>query len=211
MNMKKLVSLFLIIAALASLSVVASADGEDSTSVIPNAVTPVEDHSEPNPGDGEQEGTGEDNTEQTDSGNTGSSESATPPISTVFAITKHPYSESIEEGSVTSFLSKATGAASATWIIQDANGNPATSALISVKDTYVNESGELVAKGTEGINGLMLSNAMHLSAFLEKKVEIPFDEELYYSELMKRVATSRRKTDVKAVFADTAGSYGGNK
>jgi len=71
--------------------------------------------------------------------------------------------------------------------------------------------GELVAHGSEGINGLMLSNAMHLSAFLGKEVSLPIDEELYYNELMKRVATSRRKEGVKAVFADTANSFAGNK
>ena len=54
----------------------------------------------------------------------------------------------------------------------------------------------LVAEGAEGIRGLTLSNAMHLSAFLGHPVEIPFDEDLYYEELMKRVATSRRKTNV---------------
>ena len=69
----------------------------------------------------------------------------------------------------------------------------------------------LVAGGEEGINGLMLSNAMHLSAFLGKAVELPIDEDLFYEELMKRVATSRRKTGVKAVFADTKDSYGGTK
>jgi len=67
----------------------------------------------------------------------------------------------------------------------------------------------LVASGTEGINGLTLSNAMHLSAWLGKDIEIPFDDELYYSELMKRVKTSRRKDDVKAVYSDTTGTYGG--
>ena len=71
--------------------------------------------------------------------------------------------------------------------------------------------GELVAKGQEGINGLTLSNAMHLSAFLGKAVEIPFDEELYYNELMKRVATSKRKVGGKTAFADTSNTYGGNK
>ena len=64
----------------------------------------------------------------------------------------------------------------------------------------------LVAHGSEGINGLMLANAMHLSAFTGKMVELPFDEQLYYEELMKRVATSRRKT-ANAVFADTEGTY----
>ena len=67
----------------------------------------------------------------------------------------------------------------------------------------------LIADGREGINGLMLSNAMHLSSFLEKSVDLPVDEELYYNELMKRVATSKRKTNVKAVVADTSDTYGG--
>ena len=65
----------------------------------------------------------------------------------------------------------------------------------------------LVANGAEGINGLSLSNAMHLSSFTNSKVSIPFDEDLYYEELMKRVATSRRKTNVTAVFADTTDTY----
>ena len=69
----------------------------------------------------------------------------------------------------------------------------------------------LVAHGSEGINGLTLSNAMHLSAFTGKAVELPLDEDLYYEELMKRVATSRRKTTVNTVFADTSATYGGNR
>lgn len=69
----------------------------------------------------------------------------------------------------------------------------------------------LVAHGSEGINGLTLSNAMHLSAFTGKAVELPLDEDLFYEELMKRVATSRRKTSVNAVFADTSATYGGNR
>lgn len=66
---------------------------------------------------------------------------------------------------------------------------------------------ELVAKGEEGINGLMLSNAMHLSAWTESKVTLPIDEELYYEELMKRVKTSRRKTTTVEVVADTSNTY----
>ena len=69
----------------------------------------------------------------------------------------------------------------------------------------------LVAEGWEGINGLMLSNAMHLSAWLGKEVTLPIDEDLFYEELMKRVATSRRKTTGKTVFADTSKSYGSAK
>ena len=67
----------------------------------------------------------------------------------------------------------------------------------------------LIAGGEEGINGLTLSNAMHLSAWLGKEITLPFDEELFYDELMKRVATSRRKTEVKASVADLSNTYGG--
>ena len=48
---------------------------------------------------------------------------------------------------------------------------------------------------------------MHLSAWLGKTVELPFDEELYYNELMKRVATSKNKKVVEEFVADTTGSY----
>ena len=65
----------------------------------------------------------------------------------------------------------------------------------------------LVAKGEEGINGLMLSNAMHLSAWTESKVTLPIDEDLYYDELMKRVKTSRRKTTTVEIVADTSNTY----
>lgn len=64
----------------------------------------------------------------------------------------------------------------------------------------------LVARGEEGINGLTLSNAMHLSSWLDRTVDIPFDEDLFYNELQKRVATSVVK-NTQAVFADTSGSY----
>jgi predicted dehydrogenase len=66
---------------------------------------------------------------------------------------------------------------------------------------------DLVARGEEGINGLMLSNAMHLSSFLGKTIELPFDEDLYYEELQKRVATSVRKVGGNDVVADTSGTY----
>ena len=69
----------------------------------------------------------------------------------------------------------------------------------------------LVADGSEGINGLTLSNAMHLSSWLGRAVTLPLDEDLFYSELMQRVAASRRKTNVKEITADTSGSYEGNR
>ncbi len=64
----------------------------------------------------------------------------------------------------------------------------------------------LVAEGLEGINGLTLSNAMHLSSWLKREVEIPFDEDLFLEELNKRRRESRKKEGSGVVF-DTEGSY----
>ena len=69
----------------------------------------------------------------------------------------------------------------------------------------------LVAEGAEGINGLMLSNAMFLSSWENKMVSLPIDEDLFYDELMKRVATSKAKTNVVEVTMDTSNSYGSKK
>ena len=69
----------------------------------------------------------------------------------------------------------------------------------------------LVEEGAEGINGLMLSNAMFLSSWEDKMVTLPIDEDLFYDELMKRVATSKAKTNVVEVTMDTSNSYGSKK
>jgi len=65
----------------------------------------------------------------------------------------------------------------------------------------------LIAKGEEGINGLTLSNAMHLSSWLDKTVTIPFDEELFLNELNKRRAQSREKKIVTEKTFNTKGSH----
>lgn len=54
----------------------------------------------------------------------------------------------------------------------------------------------LVAEGTEGIKGLMISNAAHLSSWTGETVALPIDEERFYSLLMKKAASSRSKEDV---------------
>ncbi|MBE6023531.1 MAG: Gfo/Idh/MocA family oxidoreductase [Cellulosilyticum sp.] len=64
----------------------------------------------------------------------------------------------------------------------------------------------LVADGVEGIRGLTLSNAMHLSSWLDCTVELPFDEDLFLVELNKKRATSKKKEDAGIVF-DTAGTF----
>jgi predicted dehydrogenase len=44
----------------------------------------------------------------------------------------------------------------------------------------------LVAEGKEGIHGLTLSNAMHLSSWLDKTISLPMNEDLFLDELNKR-------------------------
>ena len=68
----------------------------------------------------------------------------------------------------------------------------------------------LVADGREGINGLSISNAMHLSSWQGREVSLPLseaDEKEFYTELMARVKTSRRKENVETSVADTSSSY----
>lgn len=48
----------------------------------------------------------------------------------------------------------------------------------------------LYIPGEEGIKGLTLANAIMLSSWLGKPVNLPLDEDLFYDELMKRVASS---------------------
>lgn len=66
----------------------------------------------------------------------------------------------------------------------------------------------LIARGEEGINGLTLSNAMHLSSWLGKPVDIPFDEDLFLEKLNELRKNSRVKENVQEVTFSTAGSYG---
>ncbi|GGH86006.1 putative dehydrogenase [Pullulanibacillus pueri] len=48
----------------------------------------------------------------------------------------------------------------------------------------------LLAPGEEGIKGLEISNAMHLSAWTDDWVDLPINEDLYYSKLQERIKAS---------------------
>ena len=97
------------------------------------------------------------------------------------------------------------------YIAETDGENPQHRGVLTRWAAAIREGTPLVAGGAEGINGLTLSNAMHLSAFTGKPVTLPLDEDLYHEELMKRVAVSRRKTGGNAVVADTSGSFSGTK
>ncbi len=53
---------------------------------------------------------------------------------------------------------------------------------------HILEGTPLLAPGSDGINGVNLANAILLSSWLGKEVELPVDEDLYLAELNKRIA-----------------------
>ena len=83
---------------------------------------------------------------------------------------------------------------------------PAHAGVMNAFAAHILRGEPLVADGREGINGLMLSNAMHLSSWLGHPVSLPVDEDAFLAELNKRRAVSRVKTG-ESVFSDTTGSY----
>lgn len=57
----------------------------------------------------------------------------------------------------------------------------------------------LLADGSEGIMGVELANAAFLSAWLGKEVELPVDEELFLSELNKRIVQEGKFPERKRI------------
>ena len=49
----------------------------------------------------------------------------------------------------------------------------------------------LFAPVEDGLNGVILANSMLLSTWLDKTIDLPFDDELFYEELKKRIAISK--------------------
>ncbi len=65
----------------------------------------------------------------------------------------------------------------------------------------------LLAPGYEGIKGLQISNAMHLSAWTDSWVNIPVNEELYYEKLQERVKSSTFQKNAEAKTLDVKGTF----
>jgi len=66
----------------------------------------------------------------------------------------------------------------------------------------------LVARGEEGINGLMISNAAHLSSWTNETVTLPVDEDKFYALLTEKAARSRKKDKVaSAVNEDMSSTF----
>ncbi|ANS74439.1 oxidoreductase [Paenibacillus yonginensis] len=67
---------------------------------------------------------------------------------------------------------------------------------------------QLIAPGEEGIKGLTLSNAMHLSAWEDDWADLPLDEDRFHELLQSKIATSKykKKTDESRTL-DVTGTH----
>ncbi|MCR5456657.1 MAG: Gfo/Idh/MocA family oxidoreductase [Clostridiales bacterium] len=65
----------------------------------------------------------------------------------------------------------------------------------------------LFVQGEEGLKGVELQDACLLSEWTDQMVTLPIDDDLYLSELNKRIATSKKKAHVTNTFFDTSKSY----
>jgi predicted dehydrogenase len=65
----------------------------------------------------------------------------------------------------------------------------------------------LLAPGQEGINGVQLANAMQLSTWLDNWVDVPVNEDLYYSKLQERIRNSTFKKEAKGEALNFSGTF----
>ena len=66
---------------------------------------------------------------------------------------------------------------------------------------------KLISPGEEGINGLTISNAIHLSDWTDDWVQLPIDKDLYYEKLKEKIASSQAKRAVVSEIIDLNGTY----
>ena len=92
-------------------------------------------------------------------------------------------------------------------VVETDGNNPQHKGVLNAFAANILRGDPLIANGAEGIFGLTISNAMHLSSWLDKKVDIPFDEDLFLSELNKRREQSREKKNVTGVTFNTDDSF----
>jgi hypothetical protein len=69
--------------------------------------------------------------------------------------------------------------------------NPQHAGVINAFAAHLLRGEPLIAEAEDGLRALELSNAIHLSGWTGKRVEIPADREAFNRELEKRIATSQ--------------------
>ncbi len=96
------------------------------------------------------------------------------------------------------------------WIEVETDGRNKQHSEVTNKFAAAILRGEpLVARGEEGIRGLSISNAAHLSSWLGKEIELPVDEDVYYAELQKKIAAgnANKENVVEGVQSDMSSTF----
>ena len=97
-----------------------------------------------------------------------------------------------------------------TEVIRQSGNNPQHAGILNNFANAVLGLEPLYVDGKEGLKCVQLINSMLLSAWLNCTVSLPFDDEMYFNELQKRVQTSRLKS-TEDVLIDNSKSFGGTK
>lgn len=89
--------------------------------------------------------------------------------------------------------------------------NPQHSGILRNFTNAILGTEPLFVDGTEGINGVEIMDAMLLSTWLGKAVDLPIDDDLYLKLLNEHIAASVKKEGVTETVLDTSGTYGSVK
>ncbi len=115
---------------------------------------------------------------------------------------------------VNEFLKKATGGFDEpkceTEVIKQSGNNPQHVGILNNFANAVLGLEPLYVDGKEGLKCVDLIDSMLLSTWLDKTVTLPVDDELYWEELQKRIATSKIKSG-EDILIDNSMSFGGTK
>ena len=66
---------------------------------------------------------------------------------------------------------------------------------------------KLIAPGIEGINGLTLSNAMLLSTWENRKINLPIDEDAFYNHLNNKIESSKFVKKTTEISMNSKGTF----
>ncbi len=95
-------------------------------------------------------------------------------------------------------------------VVEDVETDKTETAHIGILQNFTNAilyGEELLAPGYDGINGVNIANAAHLSDWLGEWVSVPVDEDLFMERLNERRATSKAKEHVESIVSDLSGTY----
>ncbi len=78
-----------------------------------------------------------------------------------------------------------------------------TNAILGIEPLFVD--------GKEGLNSVELMDAMLMSTWLNKMIELPIDDEKYHELLLKQIKNSKIRKKVEEKILDTKDTYNGSK